>query len=95
MAEEQTGSGIDLSLATTDELWEELSSRFEACVFAWLKKYKDATDPDLLRGCDFEGGQMTCLGLARFADVTLAAGMVRDMRLCAGEELEDDEDDDT
>ncbi len=57
----------DLELATTDELFNELASRFDACVLATVvtKEMKTATT----FGSDqteflFRGSRVTCIGLA-------------------------------
>lgn len=58
---------LDLELATTDELFNELASRFDACVLATVvtKEMKTATN----FGSDqteflFRGSRVTCIGLA-------------------------------
>lgn len=51
----------DLSLVSTDALWDELSSRNDACVFAYVQDRGPKTED---AHTHFKGSAFACLGLA-------------------------------
>jgi hypothetical protein len=56
----------DLELATTDELWTELASRYETCVVLWSNPAKSGKDTSFF-GTLHKGEDLRRRGLLAFA----------------------------
>lgn len=53
-------SGIDLSLVSMDDIWEELKKRNEAVVLIDMKTLDNNRESSQI---SYKGGQFTCIGL--------------------------------
>lgn len=61
-------SDTDLALVSTDELLDELVRRHDAMIFA---AYQDRTDELSMYSRRWHGGNIPCLGLARFVSLRI------------------------
>ena len=85
MKREGPACPMDLSLATSDELWEELRGRFGTCVFVWARDTMNAKDYQEVSDCWYSGGLFACAGLAHMAATELTFKSTPNGRVKLGE----------
>lgn len=72
MSEQTHDEPRPLEFATTQELWDEFSTRFEGCLVAFTRKPRGINQTDISQcGVLFTGGFTGALGLSEFARMWL------------------------
>jgi hypothetical protein len=62
----------DLELATVDEVFDELSKRFDGVLLAYTKRSKTSDNEDVF-SCQYAGGLVQAIGLAAMASAEISA----------------------